>query len=250
MKKISIITISYNCKKTLADTINSVNSQTARKEIEYIIIDGQSTDGTTELIKQNEDKIDHWLSEPDKGIYDAMNKGIKLATGEWVGFLHADDLYTDTHVVEKIIQHIDNKDTNALYGNLNYIQAEPPHKVIRYWKSQDYKPVLLKRGWMPAHPTLYIKKDHFNKVGNFNTQYKIAADYDLILRLFSHPETKASFMDTTMVNMRVGGVSNNSIGNIIQKSKEDYQALKSNNIGGIGALFVKNFSKLIQFVTR
>ncbi|WP_430815583.1 glycosyltransferase family 2 protein [Carboxylicivirga sp. RSCT41] len=250
MKKITIITVTYNCENTLPDTIQSVNQQSRRDEIEYIIIDGQSTDNTLEVIKNNESGIDKWISEADKGIYDAMNKGLKMASGEWVGFLHADDMFYNEHVVESIIEAISSGDYNACYGNLNYIQETPPHNIVRYWKSQTYSSKLLKRGWMPAHPTVYIKNELIQKLGYFNTNYKISADYDYMLRLFSNPNTDSLFIDKTIVNMRLGGVSNNSLKNIIRKSKEDYHTLRTNKVGGLYALFVKNFSKLFQFLAR
>ncbi|MCT4645021.1 MAG: glycosyltransferase [Carboxylicivirga sp.] len=247
MKKVSIITVSYNCEKTLLDTINSVSNQTVRNAIEYIIIDGQSTDATLDIIKENEHLIDHWISDKDNGIYDAMNKGLQCAQGEWVGFLHADDLFHNNNVIESIINEINNSDFNCLYGNLNYIQEEPPHKIVRHWKSQAFSDKLLKRGWMPPHPTVYLKRSHLKELGLFNTNYIIAADYDYMLRTFSHENTQSTFLDQVLIDMRLGGVSNNSLKNIIQKSKEDYKALKSNKVGGLYALFIKNFSKLIQF---
>ncbi|MBK3516845.1 glycosyltransferase family 2 protein [Carboxylicivirga marina] len=250
MKKISIITVTYNCEQTLADTIESINSQTVRDQIEYIIIDGQSKDRTIDIIKKNESDINHWISEPDKGIYDAMNKGLKLASCNWVGFLHADDIFANNHVIENLLNRVDGTNFNATYGNLNYIQAQPPHKIIRNWKSQAFNHKLLKRGWMPPHPTLYIKKELIEELGYFNTDFKISADYDYILRLFSNHQTNSLYIDDTIVNMRLGGVSNNSIKNIIQKSKEDYAVLSSNKVGGIYALFIKNFSKLIQFLKK
>jgi len=137
-----------------------------------------------------------------------------------------------------------------VYGNLNYIKTEPSFQVIRYWQSQAFNTSLLKRGWMPPHPTVYLKKDLADEVGQFNTQFKISADYDYMLRLFSNPKAQSLFMDNTMINMRIGGVSNNSLKNIIRKSYEDYKALKNNNIGGLIALFIKNFSKLTQFISK
>ncbi|WP_439183477.1 glycosyltransferase family 2 protein [Carboxylicivirga taeanensis] len=250
MKKISIITVTYNCEQTLIDTINSVNSQTVREQIEYIIIDGQSNDNTPEIIKNNDDRIDRWVSERDKGIYDAMNKGLKLASTEWIGFLHADDLFHDEQVVENILAQVDNSNHNVLYGNLNYVQADAPDKIIRFWKSQPFSLKLLKRGWMPPHPTVYIRRGLIQQLGGFNTAFRISADYDYMLRLFSHSDTDSLYIDETLVNMRLGGVSNNSIKNIVQKSKEDYLALKQNKIGGFYALFIKNFSKLIQYIKR
>ncbi|MCU4165831.1 glycosyltransferase family 2 protein [Carboxylicivirga caseinilyticus] len=248
--QISIITVTYNSASTLETTINSIREQSAINNIEYIIVDGNSSDNTIEIIKENKDIISQWISEPDTGIYDAMNKGLKMASGDWIGYLHADDVLASKTIIEEIITAISTNNINALYGNLNYVQENDIHKTVRHWKSQTFKPQLLKRGWMPAHPTLYISKELFLKTGGFNTNYKIAADYDFILRLFSNPETQSFFLDKLIVNMRMGGASNKSFANIIQKSKEDYLALKHNQVGGFYSLFVKNFSKLTQFIKR
>ncbi|TRX70280.1 glycosyltransferase family 2 protein [Carboxylicivirga sp. M1479] len=247
-KKITIITVTFNSAQTLIETINSVWEQTARKNIEYIIIDGLSTDNTIDVLKNNEDKVDQWISEADKGIYDAMNKGLNMAKGDWVGFLHADDMFASKEIIEKML--MTEEEYNTMYGNLNYIQTTPPYKIIRFWQSQKFSKSLLKRGWMPPHPTVYIKKDHINKIGKFDTTFKISADYDYMLRLFSDKETQSYYLNDTIVNMRIGGVSNNSIKNILQKTKEDYKALSKNRVGGFLALFIKNFSKLIQFVKK
>lgn len=245
--KISIITATYNCASTLRDTIKSISDQTARDHIEYIIIDGNSNDGTLQIIKDNSNQIDHWISEADNGIYDALNKGLQIATGEWIGFLHADDIFASDQTIEKILEAAENNETNTIYGNLQYVQQLPPHKVIRQWISQSFQPKLLKRGWMPPHPTVYITRNHYDKIGFFNIDYLISADYDLMLRLFSHPQTKSLHINQVLIKMKIGGASNRSIGNIILKSKEDFLALKRNEIGGIYTLAIKNLSKLNQF---
>ena len=245
--KISIITATYNCASTLRDTIKSISSQTAREHIEYIIIDGGSDDGTLQIIKDNSNHIDHWISEADNGIYDALNKGLQMATGDWIGFLHADDIFANDQTIEKIIDAADEKEINAIYGNLQYVQQHPPHKVIRQWISQSFQPKLLKRGWMPPHPTVYITRNHYKTIGSFNINYLISADYDLMLRLFSHPQTKSMHINEVLIKMKIGGASNRSIGNIILKSKEDFLALKRNKIGGFYSLAIKNLSKVNQF---
>ncbi len=250
MKKVSIITVTFNCATTLPDTIKSVNQQTARHNIEYIIIDGNSKDDTLKIIRENEAYIDKWISEPDNGIYDAMNKGLSMASGEWIGFLHADDLFFDNAVIEDLLLNTINTNYNVIYGNLNYIKTTPSFQIIRYWQSKAFKTSLLKRGWMPPHPTVYIKNDLIKETGGFNTSFRISADYDYMLRLFSNSKTNSFFNNRTMINMRLGGISNNSVKNIIRKSKEDYKALKNNNIGGLVALFIKNFSKLSQFTSK
>lgn len=245
--KITIITVTYNSANTLQSTIDSIGQQTARENIEYIVIDGGSNDGTQEIIKANAQNISKWISEPDKGIYDAMNKGFNLATGDWIGYLHADDVLASKNTIEQVLVSIDHVDYNVLYGNLNYVKADNLNHTIRHWKSQIYHSKLLKQGWMPPHPTLYVKKELFTELKGFDTSFKIAADYDFILRLFSHRDTKPFFLDQLIVKMRIGGASNKSISNIIQKSKEDYRALKKNKVGGIYALTIKNISKLNQF---
>lgn len=245
--KISIITVTYNSASTLEKTIESIKGQSAFNEIEYILIDGKSTDNTVELLKQNSKYIKKWISEPDNGIYDAMNKGASLASGDWVGFLHADDVLASNTIIEEMIDILKSNSINVLYGNLNYVSGINGEKVVRQWKSNVFNKDLLKKGWMPPHPTLYLNRHLFWKIGGFDTQFRIAADYDYILRLFTSPEIKSFFMDKLMVKMRVGGVSNRSISNIIMKSKEDYRALKKNQVGGLRTLLFKNICKLSQF---
>ncbi len=245
MKKISLITVAYNCASTIENTFKSVINQTAKEHTEYIVIDGNSNDGTFEVIKKYSSHIDHVISEPDKGIYDAMNKGIALANGEWIGFLHADDEFAKPTTLETIIAETSN--ANIIYGDLQYISKHTPPKIIRYWQSENFKTSLLKKGWMPPHPTLYIKKSLFDWIGNFNTNYKISADYDFILRLFSSRNISPKYLNEVFVNMRIGGASNKSLKNIFTKSYEDLKALQINNVGGLHSLFIKNTSKLTQF---
>ena len=190
------------------------------------------------------------MSEPDGGIYDAINKGIAMATGDYVGLLHADDMMADTNVLQSIHRAIDQHRPDALYGDLDYIAADNSGRVIRRWISSPFHPSMLKRGWMPPHPTLYVRREWFNRIGNYNQQMKIAADYDFILRLFSKPELQTIYIPQCLVKMRVGGASNRSIKNILIKMKEDYQAIKNNQIGGMATLLVKNFSKVGQFFKK
>lgn len=246
---ISIITITYNSAKTLPHTINSIRSQTYRN-VEYIVVDGGSTDGTLDIVEANRDLVSKWVSEPDGGIYDAINKGIAMATGDYVGLLHADDMMADTNVLQSIHRAIDQHRPDALYGDLDYIAADNSGRVIRRWISSPFHPSMLKRGWMPPHPTLYVRREWFNRIGNYNQQMKIAADYDFILRLFSKPELQTIYIPQCLVKMRVGGASNRSIKNILIKMKEDYQAIKNNQIGGMATLLVKNFSKVGQFFKK
>lgn len=251
--KISIITATYNSQATIADCVQSVLAQT-HPDIEYIIIDGQSTDDTLKIIGQLKNQASHTsihvVSEPDNGIYDALNKGIKLATGAVIGFVHSDDLLTNTTSIATITEQFKDESVDAVYGDLDYVTFGNTAKVVRQWRSQPFKPSLLAKGWMPPHPTLYLRAAFYKTIGVFNTDYKIAADYDFILRAFSQPNFKAVYMPQTIVTMRVGGASNRSLQNIIVKSKEDYKALRQNKVGGCYSLFLKNVSKISQFIAR
>lgn len=244
--KISIITATFNNEFSIESTIQSVLNQTY-KNIEYIIIDGKSTDNTLEIIKNYADNISKVVSEKDYGIYDALNKGLLNATGEIIGFLHADDLFYDEYVLEKISDAFENYNVGAVYGNLQYVSKNETDKIIRNWISGDYKYSKLKKGWMPPHPTFYVKKDVYERFGNFNTKYKISADYDLMMRFIGLNKIDIKYLNEYFVKMRVGGKSNKSLRNIFLKMREDLNSMKKNKIGGFYTLFMKNISKLPQF---
>ncbi len=244
--KISIITACYNSAATLEKTIQSIASQ-SYSNIEYLVIDGDSKDSTLLIIEKYKLHISHWISEPDKGIYDALNKGIQLATGDVIGFLHSDDLLASNSIVAQIAKEFENKEIDGTYGNLEYVDKTHINRVIRYWESEKFYPKLLQKGWMPAHPTLFLKKEVYDKHGFFNLSYKIAADYDFMLRILKDKTLKFSYLPIVITKMRVGGVSNRSLKNIIQKTKEDYRAVTSNNLGGVFIILRKNFSKIKQF---
>ena len=244
--KLSLITVTYNCAGTLEDTIKSVKEQNC-EDLEYIIIDGASTDGSVDIIKKHKDVVSFWSSTEDEGIYDAMNKGIKQATGDYIGFLHSDDMFYSDNTLNEISTALEVHSPDVLYGDLQYVNAIQTDKIIRLWKSQNYYPGLLKKGWMPPHPTLYIKKEVMKKTGFFNTSYKIAADYDYILRLFSKNVESFYYHPSVIIKMRIGGASNKSLKNIIRKSEEDLRALRTNNVGGLLTLIRKNLSKIPQF---
>ncbi|MBB3700969.1 glycosyltransferase [Flammeovirga yaeyamensis] len=247
--KISIITASYNNKLTLEQTINSVLSQDY-SNIEYIIVDGGSKDGTVKLVESYGRKIQQFISEPDKGIYDALNKGVKMATGDVVGFMHSDDFFASNDIVSNIARTFTNSNVDAVYGNLHYVGAEDSSKIVRNWVSSDFSFRKLRQGWMPPHPTLYIKNECYKKYGLYNTDLRIAADYELILRYFGKYQITSAYLPKTIVKMRLGGASNQSFKAIIKKMKEDYWALKNNNIGGVYTLLYKNFSKITQFINK
>lgn len=249
MPQLSLITACYNSAATLPDTLASVRAQ-RDVDLEYRVIDGGSRDGTVELLQQNGDRISHWISEPDGGIYYALNKGLSLATGEVIGFLHADDVFADERVLARVAKAFADPAVEACYGDLVYVSRDDPGRVIRYWRAGAYRPALLRRGWMPPHPTLYVRRRLYQQHGGFDTRYRIAADYDCMLRLLSRLEGRVVYIPEVLVRMRVGGASNRSLGNILRKSAEDYRALRANRIGGLGALAWKNVSKIGQFCSK
>tara|TARA_Y100001934_G_C12360461_1_gene780390 strand:- start:40 stop:846 length:807 start_codon:yes stop_codon:yes gene_type:complete len=243
--KISIITIVYNNEFTVGNTINSVISQ-EYANIEYIVIDGQSTDGTKKVIKKYGNKINLFISEPDKGMYDALNKGISYATGSVIGFLHADDIFAHNKAISLIANRFIDPCVDVVYSDLDYVRKGGLNSVVRHWEAGVFSNKKLKNGWMPPHPTLYVRNRIYKKIGVFNLDYNIAADYDLMLRILNNNKINIQYIPEVLVNMSIGGVSNNSLRNIFVKSCEDYKALKSNNIGGLKALLLKNTSKLKQ----
>lgn len=249
--KISVVTATWNCANTLPDCLASVARQNYTNH-EHVIVDGASTDGTIDVINRHIDQITTFKSERDKGIYDALNKGIQLATGNVVGFLHADDLYTTEDVLYKIAQAFEDPTICAVYGDLEYVRKQDTSKVIRRWQSKPFNQRDLGWGWMPAHPTLYVRRDWYLKIGGFDISYRIAADYLSILRLFTQPAFKTKYLSEVLVTMRLGGASNKSINAVIRKTREDWRALRSchfNVPNAMRAIVWKNFSKFSQFVS-
>jgi len=245
--KISVITAVFNRRDTVADAIQSIQKQTY-DHIEHVVQDGGSQDGTLKVLGDHSNANTLLVSAPDSGIYDAINKGIKRATGDVVGLMHSDDYFASDSVLEKVATAFRDPDVDGVYGDLQYVSAIAPEKIVRHWESGDYDPDLLKRGWMPPHPTLYLRTGVFERLGLYDTSYRIAADYDAMLRYLVRGQIKLAYIPEVLVKMRVGGVSNRSLRHIIQKSREDYRAIRTNEIGGIGTLMMKNFSKVRQFV--
>ena len=244
--KISVITAVYNRVATVGEALDSVRAQTW-PDVQHVVIDGASTDGTRELLEARRDDVAVLVSEPDKGIYDALNKGIALATGDVVGLMHSDDLYADEHVLADVAAAFADPQVDAVYGDLDYVAQGDTNRVIRRWRSGEYSPALLARGWMPPHPTLYLRRQVIERWGPFDASLRIAADYDAILRYFGRGAIRPAYVPRVLVKMRVGGESNRSLGRMFRKSREDYAALRRNNVGGLGALLQKNFSKIGQF---
>lgn len=227
--KLSLITVTYNSSITLLDTFQSVLNQTY-SDIEYIIVDGASKDNTVSIIKEYESKFQgrmKWISEPDKGLYDAMNKGIRMATGDVVGILNSDDLFMDNRVLEDIAKAFD-ASTDAVFGNLYFVNQEDVNQIVRVWKGSPYKS--FKSGWHPAHPTFYVRREAYEKYGVFDTSFNVSADFELMLRLIEKHGIRTKYLDRYMVRMRMGGESTKSIKNIIKGNRNIMQAFHKNGI--------------------
>ena len=214
----------YNAVDTIPDTLSSVRAQTY-PDVEHIIVDGASTDGTLELINQA-DHVTKLISEPDNGLYHAMNKGIELATGDVIGFLNADDVFQDHNVLARIAETLKDPDLEACYANLVYVKADDLSRVVRKWESKDHYAGLCWDGWMPAHPTLYLKRHVFDRVGGFNLGLKYQSDLEFCARVFEHARVRSRFVPELWVRMRLGGVTNNSLLSIIKGNWESYLALR------------------------
>lgn len=246
--KISVITAVFNNREHIADAIDSALGQ-SHSDVELIVIDGGSTDGTLEVLQTYADRIAVLVSEPDQGIYDALNKGLRLATGEVIAFLHADDVFADADSLARVASGFISDEIDAVYGDLVYVRRDNPQQVVRYWKAGSFTLGRLHSGWMPPHPAFYARRSVYERLGSFDTSYRIAADYDCMLR-FLKSGIRVAYVPQVLVKMRLGGASNRSLRNILQKSREDYRALRSNKVGGLPALLWKNFSKLPQFIKR
>ncbi len=218
--KISVITATYNSGKYLSPAIDSFIKQTYTNK-ELIIVDGGSADGTIDIIKNYSSQIHKFISEPDHGMYDALNKGIQMATGDVVGFLHSDDLYTSPYVLEKVARAFQDRKTHSVFSDLVYVRADDSERVIRYWKSSPYSFKKLKNGWMPPHPALFIKRECYLKWGTFDTRFDIAADYDLMLRFLGTNGMSAHYLPGVNIKRRIGGTSNKSLKNILLKNSDD-----------------------------
>lgn len=227
--KISIITVVWNNEKTIKDAIDSVLSQTY-KNIEYIIVDGLSTDGTIEIIQSYGDKISKFISEKDKGIYDAMNKGISLSSGDIIGILNSDDIYFDNSIIEKVVNKFQETNVDSIFGDLYYVNQNNLNKIVRYWKSSNFIQNSFKKGWHPAHPTFFVKKEIYNKYGLFDLNMKVSADFELMLRFLEKNKVSTAYLPKVLVKMRVGGESNRSIKNIIEGNKSILKAFAKNEI--------------------
>jgi len=247
--KISVITAVFNRVDTVADALASVAAQTWPL-VEHIAIDGGSTDGTLAVLDAHRQHLATLVSEPDKGIYDALNKGIGRATGDVVGFLHADDLFQDDQALARVAAAFADPAVDAVYGDLVYVRKHDPDQVVRYWHAGRFEPGCLAHGWMPPHPTFYVRRSVYENLGLFDTRYRISADYESILRFLGKGGIRPVYVPHVLVRMRLGGISNQSVRSMVRKSREDYAAMRANGVGGVQALVRKNFTKLPQFVSR
>lgn len=249
--KISIITVVWNNQKTIKDAIESVLSQTC-PDIEYVIVDGGSTDGTVDIIKSYGARITKFISEKDKGIYDAMNKGIRLATGDVVGILNSDDVYFDKDVITNVMTLFAESGAEAVYGDLCYVSAEDTSKVVRYWKSSPYISGSFRKGWHPAHPSFFVKREVYEKFGVFDVSMQVSADFEIMLRFIEKNKIKVAYLPEVLVNMRLGGESNKSFRNFFLGNRNIYRAFDKNGIKMNKILypFYRFLPKILQFVKK
>lgn len=245
--KVTIITATYNSSDTVRDTLLSVASQSYRS-IEHIVVDGASTDHTIDIVNEFP-HVSRVISEKDNGIYDAMNKGIAMATGDIIGILNSDDFFSDENVVTRIVQAFNQSGCDAVYGDLLFVDRQNVNRIKRVWIAGDYRPTLLYRGWMPPHPTFYVRRHCYEKFGNFNTQFKVAADYDILLRLLLVNRIRVTYIPRVLINMRTGGVSTRSLRQRLSINKEDQLVWKLNNQNPKWyTLYCKPLYKLKQFI--
>jgi glycosyltransferase involved in cell wall biosynthesis len=249
--KISIITVVWNNNETIKDAIDSVLNQTY-KNMEYIIIDGASNDGTVEVVQSYGDKITKFISEKDNGLYDAMNKGLKLASGEIIGILNSDDIYENSEVIEKVIKTFIDKNVDSLYGDLQCVQADDTDKVVRYWKSSEFVNGSFSKGWHPPHPSFFVKKKIYEQYGYFDLSMKVSADFELMIRFLEKYNISTVYLPIVIVKMRVGGESNKNIKNIITGNKSILKAFDKNGIkvNKFLYIFYRFVPKIIQMIKR
>lgn len=246
--KISIITATFNSASTVGATIDSVNQQ-RYQNFEHVFVDGSSTDGTVSEVRRYARAGAVIDSQLDEGIYDALNRGVGLSTGDVVGFLHSDDYFASEETLSKIAQVFEDPNITLCYGDLEYVSARNSSKVVRYWRAGAFNFGRLRCGWMPPHPTVYVRRSLIEKTP-FKLSYLISADYEWVLRIFKSKGVTTHYIPEVLIRMRLGGASNRSFKNIWQKSREDLQAIKLHNMGGISTLILKNFRKITQLINH
>jgi glycosyltransferase involved in cell wall biosynthesis len=246
----SIVTVVRNGARTIHNSIESVASQQLQ-QVEHIVIDGASTDATLQILERYRKVLGRVVSEPDRGIYDGMNKGLAMATGDVVGFLNADDVYADDRVLADVAGCFQDPAVDAVYGDLVYVNSTDPQQVIRYWRSGEFRPGRFKSGWMPAHPTFFVRRRVYEQFGGFDLSFTLQSDFDLTMRLLEVHRIRAVYLPRVMVRMRLGGATNRSVANIIKGNIEAYRACRKNAVS-VSPLFIlkKVLSRLPQFIAR
>lgn len=249
--KISLITVTFNSESTLRDTLQSVLAQ-SYPNIEYILVDGASKDNTVDIIKEYEPKFNgrmRWISEKDKGLYDAMNKGIRMATGEVVGIINSDDFYHRKDVIEKMAEAFGDETVQAVYGDVRFVNPDDLDKTVRYYSSKNFSPARFRYGFMPAHPTFFTYRKHFEEFGYYKTDYRIAADYELLIRFLYVHRLKTKYLSLDFMKMRTGGASTASLKSNLLLNREIVRACKENGIWTcMPLLFLKYFIKVFELV--
>lgn len=244
--KVSIITPAYNSAATLRDTISSVLAQTY-PEIEYIVVDGASTDGTRAILEEYKDRISRVISEPDRGLYDAMNKGIRAATGDIVGILNSDDFFTSPDIIETIVGVFEKELVDAVYGDVHFVRPADLGKCVRYYSSAIFRPFLFRFGFMPAHPSFYVRRQCYERFGLYALNYRIAADFELLLRFLYLHKITCKYLKRDVVTMRTGGVSTRNIRSRICLNKEIVTACRAHGIyTHVLLVWLKYFYKIVE----
>lgn len=223
--KISVITVCFNSARTLGDTLQSVAAQT-HPDVEHIVVDGGSVDDTPAVIERYRQSLSRVISEPDRGVYDAMNKGIGMATGEVIGFINSDDFYADDAALSHIAEAFSDPAIEACFGDLVYVNQQDPDRIVRYWKSCAYRPGRFEYGWVPPHPTFFVRRSVYQKLGGFNLDLLLAADMELMLRFLEVNGIRSAYVPRTLIKMRLGGKTNQSLSNVIRQNREIMAALK------------------------
>lgn len=246
--KVTIITVTFNSEKYLEQCIQSVIKQRYR-DIEHIIIDGGSTDSTLDIIRRYESYIANWVSEKDNGMYDAINKGMRMATGDIIGTLNSDDILASRDVIGSIVESFGYNNVEAVYGDIVYVQQSNLQKVIRVWKGGEYSRGRFRYGWMPAHPSFYISRELIARCGFYETHFYTAADYEFMTRYLYHHKVEANYLPKLIVKMRTGGMSNGNFARRLRANRRDYLAMKKNNIPfALIVSILKPLRKIHQYI--
>ena len=248
--RISVVTVCFNSAATIGDTLASVANQRG-VNFEHVVVDGASSDATMEIVTGFTPEVARLISEPDRGLYDAMNKGMAAATGDIIGYLNSDDVYSDDDVLQKVAKAFADVNVDACYGDLVYVQQDDISRVARYWRSRPYSPGLIERGWMPAHPTFFLRRSILQELGGFDIHYRYHADFDLMVRLFLRRKIRCAYIPEILVRMRTGGKTNHSIRNVMRGNLESLESLRSHGAAVTPMFFVgKLLSRVPQFFRR